>query len=469
MIGTSRIGTPRIGTSRPHPLHLAPLLGLVCGCAGVAPKQARSDASALIEERSGVEAVLAETEDAEARRAVDERLDELLDGPLTEDDALRIALLNNPHFLADVQSLGVAQADLVQAGLLQNPSLGGDLVISTRGFGPGGGLGLSQSLLSAFLIPAQRRLAKRELQRAILELSHDALELIRDVRTAYADVAAARRILDLERDVAHAARLSDELAASQLEAGNIAPLRRQEIGAELDASLAELSRAQLSHVQARESLTRLLGLWGQDIEWELPETQPPIPSEPLDLQDAERAGIEQRLDLSAARFEVDALRAALRLSRWGVLPGLDVGAEARNEVGDDEGHEWVIGPSLSVQIPLFDPGHADRARLRAMVRQAELELQGQSVDARSDIREHVAEVVTARREVDYLRDTAVPRAESISQLTLEQYNGMLVGAYEVFGSKRDEARTRQSLAQAERDYWAARSALELAVGGRLPE
>ena len=44
-----------------------------------------------------------------------------LDGPLTEDAAISVALYNNPAFQELLVDLGLARADLIQAGLLPNP------------------------------------------------------------------------------------------------------------------------------------------------------------------------------------------------------------------------------------------------------------------------------------------------------------------------------------------------------------
>ena len=77
-------------------------------------------------------------------------------------------------------------------GWVENPTIGGDLMISSRGYGFGGGLSLSQSLLSVFLIPAKRRVAKARLQHAIVTVGHATLELVRDVKVAY---EGARKVL----------------------------------------------------------------------------------------------------------------------------------------------------------------------------------------------------------------------------------------------------------------------------------
>jgi cobalt-zinc-cadmium efflux system outer membrane protein len=56
----------------------------------------------------------------------------------------------------------------------------------------------------------------------------------------------------------------------------------------------------------------------------------------------------------------------------------------------------------------------------------------------------------------------------ILSLTLQQYNGMLKGPYDLLLAKQNEVTTEQAYIDAWRDYWIARSRLERAVGGRLP-
>ena len=46
-----------------------------------------------------------------------------LDQPLSSDDAVGIALWNNPQLRADLATIGLAEADLIDAGLLRNPRL----------------------------------------------------------------------------------------------------------------------------------------------------------------------------------------------------------------------------------------------------------------------------------------------------------------------------------------------------------
>jgi len=445
-----------------------PTAATLLACASVQPTEARRDVSELVARRVGLPDAIPEQQDAESRARVRARVTELMAEPLTVDRALQVAMLNNRALRATLEDLGVAQADLVQAGLLENPVISGDLVNSTLGNGLGGGLGLSQSLLSVFLIPAKRRVAKARLAHAVVLVGQATLTLARDVWAAFVSAQAAEQALELHRERAQAAEVAHELAQRQFEAGNIAPLDQQLFAAALDRARVELADAQLAATVAREELTRLLGLWGDDVTWTFAAPlERALPPE-TELGGLEQQGMRDRLELSAARFETRSIEYALKLRRRGLVPELNVGITARNEVGDDVGHEWVLGPSLALQLPIFDPGHADIARIQAYLRQAQHRLQDVAIHVRSEIRVHRAELVAARRKVEYYERTVLPRAESITQLTLQQYNAMLVGTYQLLETRTDQIDARREYVKALRDYWIARSELELAVGGRLP-
>lgn len=441
---------------------------VLSACASIHPTKSRRKVGDLVEQRTGAKDVITEKQDERSRAQVRKRVAELVAKPLTLDRAVQIALLNNRELRAVLEDLGVAQADLVQAGLLQNPTIAGDLVSSTQGNGLGGGVSLTQSLMSVFLIPAKVRLAKSQLAHGVVTVGQAALMLTRDVRVAYLDALAAERDLALQRTLVQAAEVADELATRQLEAGNITPLDRELFAAALDEARVDWADAQLEARVTHEALTRLLGLWGDDVSWELADAMPALPMKDADLGSLESRAIRERLDLSAARVEVDSIKHAIGLRKRGVITQIDVGVTARNEVGSDAGHEWVIGPELSLEIPLFDPGHADIGRMRAYLRQAEHRLQDAAIAARSDIRIHRERLVAARRKVEYYRETVLPRTEAITALTLLQYNAMLLGTYQLLETRSDQTEARRELVHALHDYWTAHSELELAVGGRLP-
>ncbi|HFE46141.1 MAG TPA: TolC family protein [Nannocystis exedens] len=443
-------------------------LSMILGCASVHPDKPRGELGELIQERAGASDVISEREDQESLDRVRERVDDLIAEPLTVERAIQVGLLNNRRYLATIEELGVAQADLVQAGLLENPVLAGDLVNSTKGNGLGGGLSLTTSLLSVFLIPAKRRLAKSQLAHAVVSAGQASLVLVRDVHAAYAAAQAAAAVLDLQREQTQAAELAAELAELQFDAGNVSDLDVQLFAAALDAAKVALADAQTADRVAHEELGHLLGLWGARASWTLAPRVVELPPPPR-LDDLEQRGIRERLDLSAERAVVKSIELALELRRRGLVPNVEIGGEARNEVGDDAGHEWVLGPSLSVELPIFDPGHADFARLRAQLRQAQHNLQGAAVEARSEIRIQKAKFIAAQEKVSFYREIILPRAATIAVQTMKRYNAMLVGTYQVLEARTHQVESEREFVEALRDYWVARSNLELAIGGQLKE
>ena len=57
----------------------------------------------------------------EEQAIIDRQVVQLLQRPLSVDDAVQIALLNNGALQGSFQELGISEADLVQSGRLPNP------------------------------------------------------------------------------------------------------------------------------------------------------------------------------------------------------------------------------------------------------------------------------------------------------------------------------------------------------------
>lgn len=450
-------------------IHVALCLALFApGCATTRPAETRDEVGDILARRGGPKDVISSEQDEKSRAEIEDRVEALLRDPLTVDRAVQVAVLNNRDLRITLEDLGVAQADLVQAGLLENPTLGLELVGSTKGNGLGGGFSISQSLLSAFLIPAKRRLAKAQLRQTVVVVADATLGLVRDVKVGYAELRRAVDSAELARVMTQTAEVANDLATIQHEAGNIADLDRELFAANLDHARLRLAEHQLEVVHARENLNVLLGLWGQQLSWSLANVQDTPRVDESALVDLEALGIEQRLDVSAARAQVDSMMHALKLRRRGVVPHVEAGLVGRNEVGSDAGHEWVLGPELSLEIPIFDPGHADFARLQAYLRGAQHQLEQTAVMARAEIRTRRMELVTATRKLEYLRGTALPRRQTVGARAAQRYNAMLLSAYDLLELRAEQAEVQEEFIEARRDVQVALAELERAVGGQLP-
>lgn len=438
--------------------------GLLLGCGSVDPTPAFEEVEAVARDRVGAQLhwIRGTAEDADVYRKVKE----LLAQPLGVDAAVQIALLNNRSLQAVYEELGVAQADLVQAGLLKNPVFSGSVRFPTSGSGFANlEFDLVGSFLELLFLPARKQVAALELEERKLRVSHAVLELASQTRSAYYTAISARQVADLRRLVAQAAEASAEFAKRLYDAGNLTELAMTLERASFEQARLDWSKAESAVIEARERLTRILGLWGGGAEWSAPDRLPDVTAEELPLEQAERLAISRRLDFQAALREVQVASSALglaRQTRW--LSDFDLGASAERET---EGN-WVAGPSFAVPLPVFDQGQARMAQGEALLRMREHRLTALAVDIRSEVRSLRGRLVQARHRLEHYLQVVIPLRERAVALTQEQYNFMLIGAFELLESKRREFDAYQEYIETVRDYWITRSEFLHAIGGAVP-
>lgn len=438
---------------------LFPLALVACSV----PKDAGfPDVRETVVERSGARAVW--NQGTSVDRAVVEAMDSMLSRPLTLDSAITIALLNNSHLQAAYEELGVAQADLVKAGMVANPKLGGLIQFPLTGGSANVDAGVGFNFLSLLTRSARVRVAEQRFEATKLEVADVVLRHIAMVKGSFVAVQAAQQLEQIDLALAQAAQGAYDTAKGLHDAGNISDLRLAREQALYEQARMEWLDSQGRVVTTRERLNRLLGLWGENVAWTIEESLRGVPAELVALDQLESRAIAQRLDLAAAKRRTGVVAAALRLSvDWSWLHGLDAGAELARET--DGG--LSLGPSVELELPIFDQGQADDARLRAELRRSYRQVTALAVDIRSHVRERRAELLRRRRKAIHYREVVIPLHEQIVAETMRHYNFMLVGVFELLEEKRREQEAYHRYVEETRDYWVARAELERVVGGRL--
>jgi cobalt-zinc-cadmium efflux system outer membrane protein len=257
-----------------------------------------------------------------------------------------------------------------------------------------------------------------------------------------------------------------EFARKQHEAGTIGDLEMESRTVIHQESKVEVALAEADVRADRERLNRLLGLWGPRTTWSLDGQLPEIPEAEIPLGGLERTAVTHRQDLQAARWGVDLVGRALALRRkTRFFPvGIHVGINTEEDLTGDR----VTGPELALQLPIFDTGKASIARLEAEHRRAQRQLEALAINARSEVREERDRMLAARDVALYYRRVLLPQRQRILALTLQHYNAMFKGAYDLLLAKRAEVETEKAHLDAWRGYWVARARLERALGGALP-
>ncbi|HVZ74979.1 MAG TPA: TolC family protein [Polyangia bacterium] len=449
---------------RPYPSIQASALALLtlAGCASVSKERGHDDVDRLVRERAGHPTRWASGSPEDDQ--VDRWVDELLAHGLSRGAAVEIALVANPRLQATYESLGVSQADMVQAGLLRNPALGAHVAFPVRGDGKEIQFSLVQDFLDVFVLPLRKQIAREQFTVDVLRVAQEALDTVAAVEKEYAAVQAAAALADYQRTVVTADEGAAALSRAQFAAGNVDALKHANQLASFEESALDLTRDELELLRHREALNRLLGLWGPRADWKLAEAlqAPPAAEPPLDALEAR--AVAQRLDVDAARKEQKLLARAVDLARDTRLVGrLDVGVDAHQDADGPR----VFGPSLVIELPIFDQRQATVARLEARERQARHHADAAALEARSEVRLARAELLAARAIVERYQATILPmRDEALDEAQLF-YNGMLLGLYQLIETKSAQVMAHAQHIAALRDYWTARADLERAIGGQL--
>ena len=446
---------------------LVSIASLVVACASTSPKDAYDESSASIEARIGQRVHW--NQGGADDEAVARRVHEILQHELVADAAVQIALVNNPSLQATFEELRIAQADLVQAGLLRNPSFSIEWLFPVKdsdvepNHGSNVHLDVVGDFLDVFTMPARKRIARAELEAAKLRVGDAAVKLAYDVRASFYRVVAAGQVLAMRRMVIEAGEAAIDLARQQHDAGNLSDLDLATQEATYAQLLLDLSRAEAELVDAREALTRLMGVWGLDTEWKVAQKLPELPADDPPLEHLESIAVARRFDLAAARHETEAVSETLAMVKnWRWINGsLGAGVERTHEGG------FFVGPTGSLELPIFDQKQAVIARLQGMMNQSRAREAALAVDIRSEVRSSRARLVYTRGVVEQYATKVVPAREKVVELSQEQYDAMLLGVYELLLAKQNEVNAYRELIESARDYWIALADLERAVGGRI--
>ena len=287
------------------------------------------------------------------QKSIDQRVAELLQKPLSVDDAVQIALLNNKGLQASFFELGISEADLVQAGRLPNPRFSmlraryQDEYKIEQAF--------TFNVFSLITMPLARQVEHRRFAQTQRQITIDVLRLAADTRKAYYMALASQQTVEYMGQVKEAAEAGAELAKRMTQVGNWSKLAQAKEQSFYADATVQAARARQSAVSSREQLTRLMGLWGKQIEYKLPERLPDLPKSADELPNLEAQAMEQRLDLQAARLETEGLANNLGLTKaTRFINVLEVGPARVLEGARDSGYKK--GYEISFELSVFDWG-----------------------------------------------------------------------------------------------------------------
>lgn len=421
----------------------------------------QQEAFGVLQRQTGKPVVWIQTQ--EEREHLDAAVRELLASDLGEEDAVRIALINSRTLQQTYSEVGIAHAELVQAGLMSNPLLGYSV-------GRGGGVTTSKmSVEFAFLdllwIPLRRELGGLALEETQLRVGDEVLRTVREVRKSYVNLRVAEETLSLQKQLVSSSEAAYQLALRQYTAGNLPKRSMLKIEDSYRHTRLESLRVGREFATAREMFNRLLGLYGDQTRYRLSAKAVDVGEDIGPMERFEQLAIEKRLDIAAAKKRVDyAAKEAGYTQKTRLLSELSIEGEREKTTGEDRFD--TVG--FRLPIPLFDTGQGRMALTQTRYNQSAHALYALAVDVRSEAREAYAAARYTYDAAREYRDAIVPANEAILRETQLHYNGMLDGIYELLEDQRRFTEAKMAALVSAGDYRKAQADLMYTIGSDIP-
>jgi outer membrane protein TolC len=391
---------------------------------------------------------------------------------ISADTAVQVALLNNKGLQASYANVGLSAAEAWQQSIPENPIFS----IGILGIGAAelGAYRAIEGMIATNILDAKTRkqrlaLADVNFRTAQLTAVNDTLILANQTRQAWINaVASSEATSFLERAMA-TSDAGSELARKLGETGALntaGQAREHAFNAELAGQLAQ---ARLNATRAKEDLTKLMGLWGTEVDYYLPNALPALPLFVEQIPNIEGKALRNRLDLQVAKLGLEAQAAAFGLTdQTQLLTDLEIiaGFESEREYEDGK-RKTEITPQVELEfaIPIYDTGKARMRKAELKYLQAVNVLAERAVNVRSEARGAEISYHASYKIALHYRDVLVPLRQTVEEEGLLSYNGMITSTFELLTDVREKIGASLEAANAKRQFYMAQADLTAAIYG----
>ena len=336
--------------------------------------------------------------------------------PLTLENAIRLALDNNPELHAAGARVNAATGQADQAKAWSNP----ELELNAEDWPANGGRGISDAKQTIGISQTLPFPGKKSLDRQMggagvkllaAELALRRTEIIRDVKAGFFRVLASERLAEVSAQLVTVAESSAATAQKRVSAGAAAYQEQLRAEVQLEQARTELTGFQSELAAARQTFATLLGqpeLSNAKLTGALAETP-----ETKFLE--ESAGLLPAIhpSLNTAQANLERAQIAHRRARMEAYPDVKVGV-AGGRIGATD--ESIIQIGFSLPLPLFDTGRGRRQEAQASVCVAESELQAVRQQLQREWANALKRYRTAASQVAGYRERILPKSAEALQL-----------------------------------------------------
>jgi outer membrane protein TolC len=315
-------------------------------------------------------------------------------------DIGQLVVENNPDLVAARTQRGVAEAQVLQAGILPNPSLSGSYAFLLGGPATFSAItaSIAQDVKSAIVRPAKRRAAEAAAQAVDASILWQEWQTIGKARLLVVDLIEGEKTRGV---LAEAQRVVESRLA-----------REQRALLQRDATLATVVPALTAAGDIRkqiDALERQQQTRGRDLDSLLglsPEVAVPLDNR-LDLPSIDPIVVkallptlpDRRPDLVALQFGYRSQEEKLRGAVLAQFPALSIGATGGRDTSDVR----TLGPQITLDLPVFDRNQGNIAIEEATREKLHAEFSARITAAEGEVRGFLADQAVLAQQLPAIR------------------------------------------------------------------
>lgn len=395
-------------------------------------------------------------------------LEEQLAQGISRDEAIAMALANNPDLQADFENLGIAQADLAQAGLYTNPTINSVFRFPTQSQGPGTAQMNIESVASFRLadlwqVPLTKEVAEDVLEITTLRILTTILDTAQKAAVAFDEyVQAQATFANAQESLREIKDYKDEVYYRQ-NYGYSSDLDKYHADIMLNTMELEVIRYMAMHKTAAMHLKKILGLDPSETPVQI-LNNPCCTPETMTLDELERYALENRPEIQIAHIKIKQYKDTIALEKARIWNNVDIGIAYKQDF-DRPFRGW--GPYVAFNVPVFDDNHAQIARAEFLLRQAEKELYAETIKVKEEIRKAYVFYNSLEKELDIYNKHILPTRSKAITWASKYTRTMQVNGLVEIQTKIDLYETKKNLITTQYKLMHSYAELERAVGKRL--
>ncbi|MDX1975874.1 MAG: TolC family protein [Rickettsiales bacterium] len=401
-------------------------------------------------------------------KSIKEKNVESAGSAFTLDNAITKALADSPRLKAFNSNVAAAKGELRQSGAWENPEIGveaeniaGDR--NYKGFDSAEvTYGLSQTLQIGGKISARENIAGKGLEIASLDYQSAALDVIRDVTTAYAEAIAAQENVRLAKEQKELAE--DVLKSVSVRVGAAAAPLIQKSRAEVEAATALIAYERT--LKDRDIIFKNLAtLLGQDeLNVELDSAAFYATSKPDVITTEEK--LNTNPEYQKLNTALEQSRARLDLEQANAIPDprLSVGMRDFRDSGDKA---FILGVSLP--IPVFNANRGNIEKARSEISKTESDNRHAILMMSTEMKKAKQQMEAAYFQAKTLNEKILPSADKAFRLAREGYGLGRFPYIEVLDAQRSLFDVKQQRIAALKEFHSSKAQVERLTAMHLPK